>query len=306
MATKPKSSRGSARKPGSRTRQSKPVQKRTTKKSRGKPAKPAKRISRHARVTGNKRNRPVMGLHRADSLAAGGSTAHFNVSYSNSLGAKGAELAKAILGGCEADYAALQAIFAGLTPGRLPFVVQITDEAGGASHSSCLGTDVHVGGNSSDNIDYIRLLLVAEVDEVFMANFGHGWDCGASTGEGLSRALANDRYNGAETPGFVSSNSWLNSSPRPNFINSTDPTDTNFTSIGCAVLFLNWLRFQLNYSWADIVAAGGATLAGTYRSLTGHSTGWDDFSSFMDTQFPRGRQYRLKTDNPFPIAAEVA
>jgi hypothetical protein len=247
-----------------------------------------------------------MGLHPPESLIAGGITPHFRVLYSINLGAKGAALAQAILAGCEADYAALQQIFGGLTPNRLPFEIQITDEAGGASHSSCLGTDVHVGGNSSDNIDFIRLLLAAEVDEVFMANFGHGWDCGASTGEGLSRALANDLYKGAAPGVFVSSNRWLNSNPRPNFIDSTDPTDTNFISIGCAVLFLNWLRFQFNHSWAEIVAAGGATLAGTYRSLTGESTAWDDFNTFMNTNFPNGRQYRLTTDNPFPLATDVA
>jgi hypothetical protein len=306
MAKKRAGSRDLARKRSSGTKRLKPDQRRTKKKGGTQRAKPTKRISRHARVTGSGRNNPVMGLHQAGSLTAGGSTAHFKVSYSISLGTKGAALAKAILGGCEADYASLQQIFAGLTPGRLPFAVQITDEGGGASHSSCLGTDVHIGGNSSDNVDFIRLLLVAEIDEVFMANFGHGWDCGASTGEGLSRVLANDLYKGATSPDFVSSNRWLNSNPRPNFIDSTDPTDNNFTSIGCAVLFLNWLRFQLNHSWAEIVAAGGATLADTYRSLTGRSAAWDDFNSFMGAHFPNGRQYRLTTDNPFPLATEVA
>ena len=59
----------------------------------------------------------------------------------------------------------------------------------GASHSSCMSTDVSVGGKSGTNVDFIRSLLVAEADEVFIANFGHGWNCGASNGEGLSRVL---------------------------------------------------------------------------------------------------------------------
>ena len=306
MAGKRSGSRNPARKSSSKAPRSKAGPKSATKKRGRLRAKSVKRISRHARVTGSKRNNPVMGLHQAESLLAGGSTAHFQVSYSVNLGAKGPVLANAILGNCEADYTALQQIFAGIVPGRLPFVVQITDEATGASHSSCLGTDVHVGGNSGDNVDFIRLLMIAEVNEVFMANFGYGWDCGASTGEGLSRALANDLYKGAETPDFISANRWLNSNPRPNFIDSTDPTDTNFTSVGCALLFLNWLRYQLNHGWSEIVAAGGATLASTYRSLTGRDTAWDDFSGFMTAHFPNGRQYRLTTDNPFPLAAEVA
>src|SRR5262249_55771637 len=159
---------------------------------------------------------------------------------------KGAALAQAILQNCERDYTTLQQVFGGLTPQRMPFVVQITGGATGASHSSCMGTDIAVGGKSGRDVDFIRSLLVAEADEVFMANFAHGWDCGASNGEGLSRVLANDIYPGVEPAGFISSDSWLNS-PRENFVDQTYPSDTDYPSIGCAVLFLNWLRFQLQH-----------------------------------------------------------
>jgi hypothetical protein len=230
-----------------------------------------------------------------------GTTAHFAVSYLTTLGQKGATLAQAILQNCERDYTTLQQIFGGITPRRLPFVVQITADSSGASHSTCLGTDVMLGGRSGSNVDFIRALLVAEVDEVFMANFGRGWDCGSSAGEGLSRVLANDFYKGVEPAGFISSNVWLNLDPRPNFVDSTDPTDRNYESIGCAVLFLNWLRYQLNHPWTQIVAGGGVTLAETYTALTGKSTGWQDFESFINAHFPIGRKFSLKTDNPFPL-----
>ena len=134
-----------------------------------------------------------------------------------------------------------------------------------------------------------------------MANFGKGWDCGASPGEGLSRVLANDIYPGVEPAGFISSNIWLNSRPRPNYVDDAQPTDTDYPSIGCSVLFLNWLRFQLNHTWRDIVAGGGATLADTYRSLTGKNTAWQDFSEFMNAHFPATKRYTLNTDNPFPV-----
>jgi len=225
----------------------------------------------------------------------------FRVFYLSRLGTKGAALAQAILQNCERDYAALQQVLGGITPHRLPFIVQITSDSTGASHSSCMGTDIMVGGNSGGNVDFIRSLLVAEADEVFMANFGRGWDCGASPGEGLSRVLANDLYKGVEPAGFISSNVWLNLNPRPNYVDQTDPSDTNYDSIGCAVLFLNWLRFQLNHSWADIVRSGGATLAETYKQLTGKTTGWTDFTTFINAHFPPGKSYRLNTDNPFPM-----
>jgi len=152
-----------------------------------------------------------------------GTTAHFDVSYLTRLGHKGAALATAILQNCEPDYSTLQQVFGGITPQRLPFVVQITSDNTGTSHSSCMGTDVSVGGKSAANVDFIRSLLVAEADEVFMANFGHGWDCGASNGEGLSRVLANDLYQGVEPANFISSSVWLSLKLRPNFVDQTDP-----------------------------------------------------------------------------------
>jgi len=46
---------------------------------------------------------------------------------------------------------------------------------------------------------------------------------------------------GVEPANFVSSSVWLSLNPRPNFVDQTDPSDTSYPSIGCSVLFLNWL-----------------------------------------------------------------
>ena len=259
--------------------------------------------TQHHRVTAKRTHSAATlpGMHAKKKVTQAGTTAHFEVSYLTSLGTAGANLAAALLQTCERDYATLQQIFGGLTPEGLPFVVQITSDNSGASHSSCMGTDISVGGKSASNVDFIRSLLVAEEDEVFMANFGHGWNCGASNGEGLSRVLANDIYKGVEPADFISSGVWLSLDPRPNYVDQTEPTDTDYNSIGCSVLFLNWLRFQLNYSWAQIVAAGRSTLAGTYQTLTGKTTAWQDFESVINARFPAGKQYNLGTDNPFPL-----
>src|SRR5215471_12503841 len=263
---------------------------------------PSETTNQHHRLTVYRTYKgEVMGMRASNAVTNAGQTAHFEVSYVTKLGKKGASLAQAILQNCERDYSTLQQAFGGVTPHRLPFVVQITTDNSGASHSSCLGTDISVGGKSGANIDFIRSLLVAEADEVFMANFGHGWDCGASNGEGLSRVLANDIYKGVEPKNFVSSDVWLSSRPRPNFVDHTAPTDTDYISIGCSVLFLNWLKFQLNHSWADIIAAGSGTLAKTYKNLTGKSTAWSDFQAIINTHFPVGKKSTLGTDNPFPM-----
>jgi hypothetical protein len=57
----------------------------------------------------------------------------------------------------------------------------------------------------------------------------------------------------------------------------------------------------LNYDWAKIIGAGGATLAATYKNLTGKSTSWNDFTTAINTKFPPGPKYNLATDNPFPL-----
>jgi hypothetical protein len=229
-------------------------------------------------------------------------TQHFRISYDASLGLLGASLAQAILNTCEDDYASLQTSFSGVIPAHLPFHIHLTPGSDGASHASCGDTHLFIGANSApvSNPEFIQSLVVAEEDEVFEANFGQGqWDCGASNGEGLSRVLANDRYPGAEPLDFVSSAFWLDNG-RPDFVNSTDPTDTNYLSIGCSVLFLNWLHTQLGYSWQEIIQAGAPTLAETYTNLTGQADGWRQFKTLMDTAFP-GTPSGLITDNPFPL-----
>ena len=256
----------------------------------------------HSRVTaGQSQGSPAASMLAATDATAAGNTAHFNVSYQSDLGQQGADLAQAILQNCERDFASLQQIFGGLTPQRMPIVVHITSGSGGASHLGCLGTAISVGGNTDGGVDFMRSLLVMEVTEVFMANFGRGWNCAASPGEGLSRVIANDLYKGVEPGDFISSNQWLNLEDRINYVDRSDPTDTNYDSIGCSVLFLNWLRFQLNHTWADIVAASGATLANTYKNLTGKVSAWADFTAFLNAHFPGSQWYDLDSDNPFPV-----
>jgi len=240
----------------------------------------------------------------APAAARHGSTAHFSVSFAPSLGADGATIADAILATCEADCTTLQSYFGGITPAQLPFHIHITGGSTGASHATCEATALQIGARSAPGVDtpFMRQLVIAEEDEVFMANFGHGWDCGASNGEGLSRVLANDMVPGAEPADFVSAPVWLDTPGRPDFVNQTDPTDTNYVSIGCSALFLNWLRFQLSFSWSQIISAGTPALAGTYTNLTGKKDALQQFKALLQKHFPEGTPSGLTTDNPFPLA----
>ena len=238
---------------------------------------------------------PAAGL-----LRQRGSTAHFVVFYDDRLGSNGPTLADAVLATAERDYGQLQAWFGGITPAALPFTVNIVPGQGGASHATCPDTTLTCDAFSGQNGDLVRMLVVAEADEVFMANQGAGWDCGASNGEGLSRVLAAEQYP-AQLDGFASASSWLNSS-RPDYVTTNDPTDTNYVSIGCSVLFINYLRSQLGHSLTSIVQAGGPTLQDAYRVLTGSTDAFGPFATLLQRHFPSGTPVTLPNDNPFPLS----
>lgn len=230
-----------------------------------------------------------------------GNTTNFQVSYEDALGADGPVLADAVLATCEADYASLRTWFGGLIPGGLPFTVFVVTGTFGAYHASCAATELHVAASDGTNADLVRMLMVAEADEVMMAAQNVGWDCGASHGEGLSRVLSTELYP-AQLNGFATAASWLDSS-RPDWVTSTEPTDQNYVSIGCATLFLNYLRHQLGYSLTAIVGAGAPTLAQVYTHLSGKTDAFTPFNTLLQQRFPVGQPSGLTNDNPFPIVS---
>jgi hypothetical protein len=231
-----------------------------------------------------------------------GSTVHFKVYYDPALGANGPTIADAVLASCEGEYNRLQGYFGGLTPPGLPFNIIVAPGVGGAYHYSCSATDLYCDGDTSPtpDVNHTRMLVVAEEVEVFSAAQGAGWNCGASNGEGLSRVLATEMYP-AELDGFTSAAVWLDTPGRPNFVDTNDPTDRNYVSIGCSVLFLNYLRYQLKFTWNEIVEAAASTLGQTYTKLTGATDGFAQFSALLQAHFPAGHPSGLTNDNPFPL-----
>jgi hypothetical protein len=237
-------------------------------------------------------------------------TANFRLFALNSLGADGLKIAESLSQRCEADYATVEAYF-GVVPQGLPFRVFVKDNVGGAMHETCGDVEIYVGtiDQAAPTHKGYSLLLLAEVVEVLEAAQRRGWNCGANNGEALSRVLANDVYNTSPSPqdllpDGVTSKNWLDDPTpggrrRQNWVDNIDPEDTNVFSVGCSVLFLNWLRFELGFSWTQIVAAGASKLAKTYTTLTGRTDGWQRFKEAMDAQYPPGMPSGLKTDNPF-------
>lgn len=227
-----------------------------------------------------------------------GTTTHFEVYADPALGPDGVADAQGVLSKCEADYATVSSYFGGIGAG--PFRVVLYANAGGAYHLGCDATDLFCDAKTSPpDPDLSEFLNVAEFVEVFEAMQNGGWDCGASNGEGLSRVLATDAYP-KELDGFTTAAVWLDSN-RQNFVDHNLGSDTNGPANGCSVLFLNWLRFQLDFSWTQIVEAAAPTLGQTYAKLTGKNDGFQQFETLINQHFPRGQPSGLTTDNHFPI-----
>jgi hypothetical protein len=221
-------------------------------------------------------------------------------------------IANGVLASCENEYNMLCSLFGSTKPGPFNIIIAPLDPTGqgrgGAYHYGCDATDLYVDAKTVPNvdIDYTRMLVVAEEVEVFSADQGLGWDCGASNGEGLSRVLATLLYP-AELNGYATAAIWLNNG-RPDFVSINDPTDRNSISTGCSTLFLNYLHSQLNFSWDQIVQAGAPTLAETYAKLTGQpaDSAFTSFQKLLQAFFPEGTPVTLTTDNVFPLVASMS
>ena len=233
---------------------------------------------------------------------------------------------------CESDYATLCewfgiAVGAGLGP-RNRVIVTLTKSVRGASNNgySTHHPQMHVNPELGAPDGFVFGLFVAEMIEILMSYKGN-WNPSNSGGEGLSRVAAellHPEYAPHGQDNFV--NAWLAADP------TTDPTSAvadseyrkdwvsaNFTggplksggsvrgdddsySYGCAMLFIYYLKDQLNYSMSQIVQSGAASLDATYRLLTnGRTDGFSAFKALLDVHFPIGNA-KSPTDDPFPLA----
>ena len=224
------------------------------------------------------------------------------------MGAEGKSCADGVLATCENDYSQTSAWFGGIASPTLPVNILIAaldpsgQGGGGAYHYGCIAVDLYCDLKNVPglDIDYTRMLLVAELVEVFEAAQGVGWDCGASNGEGLSRVLSAALYP-AELNGYTTAAAWLDTPNRPDWVNNNNSTDQDSVSNGCSVLFLNYLNTQLGFGWDQIVQAGAPTLAKTYTNLTGNADGWSAFRKQIDNNFPLGSPSGVTNDNPYPL-----
>ena len=93
------------------------------------------------------------------------------------------------------------------------------------------------------------------------------------------------------------------------WIDNVEHTDQDGVSYGCGSLFLNYLAYQLNFTWPAIYRAGAPstnTLAETAQ-IVGASGGYAAFLSLLQTSFPTGNLYASTTpvderlDDVYPL-----
>ena len=234
--------------------------------------------------------------HAAVGEARAGQTTNFVVFTDGTP--SGDAAAQAMLNSCEADYAAMQQRFQGLTPPSLPFYVYADPNAGGAYHMTCAGTDIHVLSDPALGPGF----LTAEIVEVFEAAINNGWDCGFTNGESLSRVLAFDRHPEIAGGFNQTEQDWWASGHR-DYVNDNSAGDTDQIAAGCGDLFLYYLRSQLTFDWGAICSAGGQTLGACYQLLSGYDPqqGFSDFIAALTTIDQGGTLALPSSGNPFPL-----
>jgi hypothetical protein len=238
-----------------------------------------------------------------------GQTTNFIISYDSSLTGMGGNpngpaLSQGVLDYCEYDLVRLSMLFGNIMPpaSSLPFLVNLVPGAGGAWNNGTNLITCNINTNSA--VDGMPALVVAEEAEIFMNIQAKGWNPGWSNGEALSRVCAQILY--PERSWLFSTGSqWLNNNPRPGWVDTVEHTDQDFISIGCGSIFLNYLAYQLNYSWPDIIGAGAPTTNTLSETATilGVQNAYSSFASLLAAYYPVGTTVRLYTDDVFPLGA---
>jgi hypothetical protein len=235
-------------------------------------------------------------------------------------------LAQGLIDYCEYDYARLSALFGVTVPTScLPIAVDIVPWAQGlpAAQNNGPGTVPALQPPTitvfvQDAIEYpwtISPDVVAETAEIFMV-VQKRWNPVWSSGEALSRVCVQILYPPA-APLASTGSDWFSPATHlnpPNWIDNVVTNDHDMVSVGCASLFLNYLAYQLDYTWPAIIAAGpkqSGTLAETAGILGVGGNVFNDFLSLLQTNFPSGSlppssPYPFPKDDVFPLGPPPA
>jgi hypothetical protein len=243
-----------------------------------------------------------------------------NFSYKYDADMPGAEAcAYALYATCERDFARLeQPLFGvpgGFGPGnRVTVEVQNLSSPQGSygglngGYSSDVPMTIEVNVDvGSGAFDRVRQSFVDEMAEILMDYRNRvtgttSWIKNHSDGEGLSRVCGIELYPRLGIDDGLQS--WFNSNPRDyTWIDASDDFDTHPLSWGISLLFIYYLRTQLEHPLSDVIQKAGTSLAATYHNLTGASAtdARDAFKALLERYLPAGRGAMLRSNDPFPF-----
>ena len=182
----------------------------------------------------------------------------------------------------------------------------------GGGNNSGYGTAINVDAqannpNAADAAARVQMIWMNEWVEILMSLSDGRWNAGNSMGEALSQYCGIVRFQTGHYSYYSSwVQQWLDTHPRQNFIDNTEPTDKNAISFGCGLAFLYYLTTQLGYDIRSVIAAGAPTFADVHAKLTGdHASPYVRFAALLERAYPSNLTVAIRgpvTDDPFPIA----
>ncbi len=246
-------------------------------------------------------------------------TAHFVLHWDDVALPGSKAMATALQAVCETEFSTLAGWFA-ITSGfgaadPIHLWVDLARGGGANNRGYQAGgkTTIHVDSqsgstNAADSAEMVKMVFVNELVEVFMSFNDQKtgtttWNAADSAGEGLSQLCGIERFPRGHYLYYSSwVDSWLQSPARADFVTTSEATDGNQVSFGCALLFLYYLKSQLGFSVPKIIQQGGATLEATFANLTGQAGGFAAMSALVNAYFPVASTPLFSTfDDPFPL-----
>jgi hypothetical protein len=193
-------------------------------------------------------------------------------------------------------------------------IVNLNLPTGSGANNSGYGNPINMDSqNTNSNLNQaagiLGMIFINEWVEILMSLTEGKWNAGNSSGEALSQYAGIVRFQTGHYNYYGSwVDRWLNNHPRQNWVNTTEPTDKDQVSYGCALAFIFYLTTQLNFPINQIIAAGAPNLATVYRTLIG-DTGdpYPLFSGLLEKAFPSSATATIPgpvPDDPFPLLGD--
>ncbi len=232
-----------------------------------------------------------------------GRTEHFEVFYDRVFGESGRAAGGIVLNRAERDLSTMREWFDRHPDGeefvvvlaRLPEHSRTYREMTSEDNKSIIFCDVE----TTPRLESLQSCFFVALQVADAYAVAAGWE--ADMSGALARVLATSLYP-RRIAGFTTSWVWMEGD-RAN----SDPRQEPLAATGRAVLFLNYLHYQLGFGWREIATAPAHTLDAVARRLTGSEE--DPLAAFralLATHYPVGQPMAFFPDNPFPLAHEAA